>query len=195
MPLPLLPISADDVEACRARLTTALLPGGSLASALDVTDAALVRAAGVLVRHLAEAERAGAARGGPAGASSPSEVRFARGGMFSLRDFVRLDVATFRSLGIFASHQGGSVVGSGGKSTEGFSIFALLDRASTAAGRRELRSWCARPSLDSEVIRHRLDAVQFLMAASSQMPDLWKEFRAHLKVGLCSQQLPGAGGF
>ena len=45
-----------------------------------------------------------------------------------------------------------------GKSKEGFSVVALLDRTVSAPGRRALYSWCRQPSLDREIIRHRQDA-------------------------------------
>lgn len=69
---------------------------------------------------------------------------------------------------------------------DGLSLFALLDRTVSTAGRRMLRTWCMQPSVDIEIIRHRHDAVAFCMAAQQQQGEMWREIIGHIRVSFAS---------
>jgi hypothetical protein len=187
----------------------------ALGSYVDTGDAAAVRAAGGLLHWLLksgviselDAEGGGGGGGGGRGVL-PGGLR-----MFSLGEMMQADAASLAALSVFAREAHPSALtGSGGGSRgakEGFSLCALLDRTVCAPGKRMLRTWCLQPSLDAEVLRHRHDAVGFLMAARVQAPELWRELRGYLKVGLCggrggggmsacvwrSRRTPGGGGY
>ena len=77
--------------------------------------------------------------------------------------FLRLDELTLRTLRIFATDRHPLIainVGGGGRndrnrSKEGFSLFALLDRTKSKAGRERLRRWMSQPLRDINAIRQR----------------------------------------
>lgn len=150
-----------------------------LGSFIDANDAMQLRAAGGLLHWLLKTKVISdmdAAEGG--GAALPGGVR-----MFSLTDFCQIDSLSFGALSIFARESHPALNG-GGRAKEGFSLNALLDRTVSPPGKRLLRTWCLQPSLDAEVIRHRHDAVGFFMAARAQTPELWRELKSYVKVGI-----------
>lgn len=64
----------------------------------------------------------------------------------------------------------------------GFSVYGLLNRCVTAPGSKLLRAWCQRPALDAALIRHRHDALQFLLNVRRQHPEAWVALRRAQKV-------------
>lgn len=68
--------------------------------------------------------------------------------------FLRLDELTLRTLRIFAADNGGRR-NDRNRSKEGFSLFALLDRTKSKAGRERLRRWMSQPLRDVNAIRQR----------------------------------------
>jgi DNA mismatch repair protein MSH5 len=58
---------------------------------------------------------------------------------------------SFEALSIFSQDNHPSVVKGSGRAKEGFSLFALLDRAESVAGKRLLKQWMLRPLLNPEV--------------------------------------------
>jgi hypothetical protein len=84
--------------------------------------------------------------------------------------FLRLDESTLRTLRIFATDRHPLVVANGGggkndrnRSKEGFSLFALLDRTSSKAGRERLRRWMAQPLRDVAGIRQRHVGIELFL--------------------------------
>lgn len=51
----------------------------------------------------------------------------------------------------------------------------MLDKTSTAMGKRLLRTWIEQPLLSSDAINHRLDAVESLVNQTVQRGDLIEE--------------------
>ena len=51
----------------------------------------------------------------------------------------------------------------------------VLDKTSTAMGKRLLRTWIEQPLLSSDAINHRLDAVESLVNQTVQRGDLIEE--------------------
>jgi len=68
--------------------------------------------------------------------------------------FLRLDELTLRTLRIFATDNGGGR-NDRNRSKEGLSLFALLDRTKSKAGRERLRRWMSQPLRDVNAIRQR----------------------------------------
>jgi DNA mismatch repair protein MSH5 len=145
----------------------------------------LVRAAGGLVGYLVRQRVLNELAQEGAPVRLPGGAR-----LMSLRDFMHIDALSIQALNIFAPDERGALGTDGGKGGRaggsgalggGFSVFALLDRTVAPAGRRVLRSWCQRPSLDLEVLQHRHDAVEFLVACRSAAPDVWRDLRSAFK--------------
>ena len=172
-----------------------------LSSIVNTDDAALVRAAGGLLHflrqggRLIEAELDDGALGGlaeapdmmaaagdeygggggtPAAALRPITLR---GGLhvFSLGAHMQVDAVTYSALNILPP------LGASAGAAGGLSLQALLDRTRSAPGRRLLRTWLQQPSLDLDALRHRHDAVELLVAAAAQAPDLIAALRTHLR--------------
>ncbi|KAJ2611116.1 DNA mismatch repair protein msh6, partial [Coemansia sp. RSA 1365] len=79
-----------------------------------------------------------------------------------------LDGPTLTNLDIFtvAAESGGSGTGSGSAAPAQGTLFALVDHARTAFGRRLLRRWTCHPLRHANAINARLDAVDFLLEAA-----------------------------
>jgi hypothetical protein len=89
--------------------------------------------------------------------------------------FLRLDESTLRTLRIFATDRHPLVVANGGgggndrnRSKEGFSLFALLDRTRSKAGRERLRRWMAQPLRDVAGIRQRHVGIELFLHPESR---------------------------
>jgi hypothetical protein len=132
----------------------------------------------------------GAADGSGAASAAAAIVLPGSIRLLSLGDFCVVDGATMTALGVFEPPNGGRGGGGGGggggaggargansanaasASRGGLSLFSLVDRAVSPAGRRTLRGWLGRPSLSPIVVRARHDAVAFLLAARTRAPEL-----------------------
>jgi hypothetical protein len=89
--------------------------------------------------------------------------------------FLRLDESTLRTLRIFAIDRQPLVVANcrGGqndrnRSKEGFSLFALLDRTRSKAGRERLRRWMAQPLRDVDAICQRHIGIELFIHPESR---------------------------
>lgn len=80
---------------------------------------------------------------------------------------LRMDFNVFRSLQIFKEDYHPNWTKGGGKSKEGFSLFALMDRTVTLPGRRKLHEWMVSPLNDMDIILNRQENVSFFMQDSS----------------------------
>jgi DNA mismatch repair ATPase MutS len=140
-------------------------------------DTCSVRAAGGLLRYLLQMKIINEL-------DDEAAAIVLEGGLrtFSLSEFLHMDAVTMIALNIFANQMHPCVVKSSGKSKEGFSLCALLDRTSSPAGKKLLRLWCKQPSLSIETIRQRHDVVEFFMTVRSRIPELWHELKLLLKV-------------
>ena len=135
-----------------------------LASHVNVLDGAggTIVALGSLVRVLTavgvltDGSLAAAARPDAVDASVRAIVALTCEGILSV------DALTMRALHIFAPEQHPSAMGVGCPK-EGFSLYALLSKTQTAPGRNMLRLWLARPLIDANQLRKRLDAVAALV--------------------------------
>ncbi|MBI5708538.1 MAG: DNA mismatch repair protein MutS [Armatimonadetes bacterium] len=87
---------------------------------------------------------------------------------YTVDGFMRLDLATRRSLEITQNMQ------DGGKR---LTLLWVLDQTQTSMGARLLRRWLEQPLLDVEVIQKRQDAVERLHGASMARGDLREELR------------------
>ena len=126
----------------------------SLSSMIDFDSPTLVRALGSLLIHL----RNTAFRLEEGFSVTVNNLRRCA----APGSFLRLDESTLRTLRIFATDRHPLVAANcgGGKndrnrSKEGFSLFALLDRTRSKAGRERLRRWMAQPLSDVAAIRQR----------------------------------------
>jgi DNA mismatch repair protein MSH5 len=94
------------------------------------------------------------------------------GGHVCVHDIVRsqasqhmsISADTFSALHIFATERHPLLASKGrGNSKEGFSLFSLLDRTRSRAGRTQLREWMINPLINVEAIRARQDGVELFM--------------------------------
>ena len=94
------------------------------------------------------------------------------GGHVCIHDIVRAKASkhmsvsadTFSALHIFATERHPLLASKGsGNSKEGFSLFSLLDRTRSRAGRVQLREWMINPLIDVAAIKARQDGVELFM--------------------------------
>ena len=139
----------------------------SLSSMIDLDSPTLVRALGSLLVYL----RNTAFRLEEGFTVTINNLRRCA----ALDSFLRLDESTLRTLRIFATDRHPLVVANGGggkndrnRSKEGFSLFALLDRTSSKAGRERLRRWMAQPLRDVAGIRQRHVGIELFLHPESR---------------------------
>ncbi|KAF3453432.1 hypothetical protein FNV43_RR03872 [Rhamnella rubrinervis] len=94
----------------------------------------------------------------------------------SLNNFLKLDAAAHEALQIFQTDKHPSHMGIG-RAKEGFSVFGMMNKCVTPAGRRLLRNWFLRPILDLENLNSRLNAISFFLYSE----ELMLSFRETLK--------------
>ncbi|XP_024021664.1 DNA mismatch repair protein MSH5 isoform X4 [Morus notabilis] len=82
----------------------------------------------------------------------------------SLNNFLKLDSAAHEALQIFQTDKHPSHMGIG-RAKEGFSVFGMMNKCITPAGRRLLRNWFLRPILDFDNLNSRLSAISFFLAS------------------------------
>ena len=137
---------------------------------MDVGQQAQVRAAGALLLALERAPDSPARRavlmsddstdgGGFQAQRAAPPLMVARVREISFRGIAYVDVGALTALQIFADDAHPSVMGIGTKK-EGFSLFSLLDRCMTRAGRAALRRWLLAPLASANAIAERQRAVQ-----------------------------------
>lgn len=103
--------------------------------------------------------------------------RLEEGGFISVDDvvyskssrYMYIPTDTLSSLHIFATEHHPIAAAKGhGNSKEGFSLFSLLDRTKSRAGRQRLREWMLKPLCDVDEIARRQDGVELF----SVLPDM-----------------------
>ena len=126
----------------------------SLASLIDFESKTLVRAVGALITYLQSTifrlEE-----------GSTVTINYIRQANSS--HFMRISNQTLKSLHIFSTEYHPLLANSRGQSKEGFSIFTLLDRTMSKAGRKCLREWMLRPLLDPVEINKRYDTIELFL--------------------------------
>ena len=134
----------------------------SLASVIDFDSAAQVQAVGSLLSFL-----------------QSTTFRLEEGGSICVNDIVRAKASmhmtvsadTLSALHIFATEHHPLVAAKGsGNSKEGFSLFSLLDRTKSRAGRTQLREWMLKPMVDVDAIAKRQDGVEMFILPDMQTP-------------------------
>ena len=158
----------------------ASLPGGHqrqthqrqrVRALLDTSQQAQVRAAGALllalerspdspVRRVVFSQRRVPSSRASGDTSERMCVRRVR--EVSFRGLMYVDVSALSALQVFTDDRHPSDMGVGKALKEGFSLFSLLDRCVTRAGRATLRRWLLLPLADAGAIRARQEAVQHL---------------------------------
>lgn len=83
-----------------------------------------------------------------------------------------LDASTHEALCIFNSERHPSNFIGGGRAKEGLSVFSTLNRCYTVQGKRLLRSWLARPILDTNTLEERFDAISYFSTRQHVMQAL-----------------------
>ena len=101
------------------------------------------------------------------------------GGIITVDDVVRtkasmymsLSQDTLSALNIFSTERHPLAAASGrGNAKEGMSLFSLLDRTKSRAGRQRLRDWMLKPLQDVDAISARQDGVELFMLQEMQSP-------------------------
>lgn len=130
-----------DAQLATDELTRQFAIGSLEGFGLGVEDAAVVGAAGALLRYLRELQP-----GGLPHLARPVVER--PGGVMPLDEMTR------RNLELVESLRGGEVAGT---------LLSVLDRTTTPMGQRQLRQWLLAPLLERDAIEARLDAVMVLV--------------------------------
>jgi len=76
--------------------------------------------------------------------------------------FLLIDPTSMEALQIFSEEHHASAMGIG-SAKEGYSVFSLLNRCVSTAGKKLLRLWFSRPIIDLNMIEDRYDSIQFFM--------------------------------
>jgi len=134
----------------------------ALATVIDFESTAQVQAVGALLFFL-----------------QSTMFRFQEDGGMLVDDVVQAQVSlhmtvsadAFAALHIFATERHPLYAAKGGgHSKEGFSLFSLLDRTKSRAGRQRLREWMLKPLIDVEAIAARQDGVELFMMPEMRNP-------------------------
>lgn len=104
--------------------------------------------------------------------------RMEEGGRMTVNDVVQarasmymnISSSTLSALHVFSTEHHPLVAKGAGNSKEGVSLFSLLDRTMSRAGRKRLREWMLRPLLDIDAIAMRQDGVELFMLPEMQSP-------------------------
>ncbi len=139
------------VETLCAHFGVVTLDGFGLAGAPQA-----IRAAGAILDYLGQTQRA----------ALPLLTGLAT---YSLSEFMTLDAATRRNLELTETLRTGETRGS---------LLGVLDRCVTPMGRRLIRQWIAKPLLDLQQIRSRLDQVEALAADGLWRAEVRQALRA-----------------
>lgn len=87
-----------------------------------------------------------------------------------LEHVMRLSPEVLLSLNIFPERR--SALSHGGRSRDGFSLWAAINMTRSTPGEALLRSWFARPSLDLAALTERHEAVAFFLSRQDCLPQL-----------------------
>ena len=119
-----------------------------------------LRAIGGLLSHFQKSEEASSTR--------VSEIR-----RYEVGHQLFLAPEAYLSLNIFEDARHPSA--HGGRSKEGFSVWALMNRAKSKPGMQLLRSWFARPTQHLDTLRSRFDAIDFFVQQHAMLPQLQEQ--------------------
>ncbi|XP_070564390.1 mutS protein homolog 5-like isoform X2 [Ptychodera flava] len=85
--------------------------------------------------------------------------------VFSLNNMVMVDYNTFTALQIFQKELHPSIYKFGNSGTkEGLSLYGIMNQTKSELGKRMLRMWFLRPSLDLDLLKERQDAIKFFVS-------------------------------
>ena len=124
-----------------------------LSSVVSLENTELCQAAGALLEHLLSSSISVNSRG-------CVEVQSLN--KIDVSSVLQLDVDTVAALSIFVQETHPNVLGGKGRSKEGLSLFALLDRTRSLRGRVRLHEWLQRPFTDVDRIEARLNGVELM---------------------------------
>ena len=105
-------------------------------------------------------------------------------GETSLSGYLMVDPISLEALGIFSEDTHPSSMGIG-RAKEGLSVFGVMNRCVSPPGRRMLRLWFARPLLNTDLIKERQEAIEYLIKSG-------KETMKRFMVELRSMKDPSA---
>ncbi|VDM42594.1 unnamed protein product [Toxocara canis] len=166
--LHLMPEVAYNFEGAKTRIA-ALFESNSLnaeenaaklAFRVDVTSTRMVRAFGALLKYL------DAVRLGVEFEDYRVKTPIVTVKMFTIEQMLEVDETTLRALSIFQKqpHPSAFVAGTSRCSREGISLFRMCNRCSSRPGKALLRRWFERPTMNTDVLKSRLMAVEFFSA-------------------------------
>ena len=164
--LELLPSSDFSFEQCKRNVLNVTLPGMSkdmtdiekkfyMTSILPFDCTCAVRSLGGLLRFL-EKKRIGIGLEGKEAQTPIASIE-----TVTFENVLFVDKLTLESLQVFHQVAHPSTVKSSYK--EGLSLFGILNRAVTIAGKKLMRSWFYRPTSDENVLKRRHDAINFFI--------------------------------
>ena len=164
--LELLSSSDFSFEQCKRNVLNVTLPGMSkdmtdiekkfyLTSILPFDCTCAVRSLGGLLRFL-EKKRIGVGLEGKEAQTPIASIE-----TVTFENVLFVDKLTLESLQVFHQVAHPSTVKSSYK--EGLSLFGILNRAVTIAGKKLMRSWFYRPTSDENVLKRRHDAIKFFI--------------------------------
>jgi hypothetical protein len=133
----------------------------AIAAVVDFESTAQVQAVGSLLSFL----QATIFRMEEGGRMTVNDVVQARASMY-----MNISSSTLSALHVFSTEHHPLVAKGAGNSKEGVSLFSLLDRTMSRAGRKRLREWMLRPLLDLDAIAMRQDGVELFMLPEMQSP-------------------------
>jgi len=131
----------------------------ALASVVDFDSTAQVQAMGSLLSFL----QSTMFRMEDGGRVTVNDIVQARASMY-----MNLSSATLSTLHVFATEHHPLVAKGAGNAKEGASLFSLLDRTKSRAGRNRLREWMLKPLLDLDAIATRQDGVELFLLPEIQ---------------------------
>ena len=180
--LELLLASEFSYEQCKRRVLNVILPGISkdmteiekkfyMTSILPFDCTCAIRSLGGLLRFL-EKKRIGIGL-----EDKDTQTPIASIETVTFENVLFVDKLTLESLQIFHQVAHPSTLKSSYK--EGLSLFGLLNRTVTLAGRKLMRSWFYRPTSDENVLKRRHDAINFFI--NSKNYEMTNTFEENLK--------------
>lgn len=129
-----------------------------LATCTDIENKTIIPAIGALISYLQTTSDHNIPNG---------IVRINKLLQIPLNEYLRIDLNSLQALQIFAEDVHPNMLKGTGKSKEGYSIFALMDRTKSLPGREKLRTWMSRPLANISSISERHRGVEFAINNSN----------------------------
>uniref|UniRef100_A0A0M3IJ25 MUTSd domain-containing protein n=1 Tax=Ascaris lumbricoides TaxID=6252 RepID=A0A0M3IJ25_ASCLU len=130
-----------------------------LAFRIDITSTCMVRAFGALLKYL------DAVRLGVEFEDYNVKTPIIRIKTFTIEHMLEMHETTFSALCIFQkqAHPSASTASTSQSGREGISLFRMCNRCCSRPGKVLLRRWFERPTMDCDVLKNRLNAVEFFV--------------------------------